>query len=108
MTKDEALTMCLEYIETDKHERKYVRHSIKAALEQAEPPPEWEAINNIIAEYGLQAIDFVADWKAAQRKPLTDDEIDALANNIRTADPVTWWRQLARDVENAHNIKEKP
>ena len=37
MTKDEALTMCLEYIETDKHERKYVRHAIKAALEQAEP-----------------------------------------------------------------------
>jgi hypothetical protein len=29
-----------------------------------QPPPEWEAIKNIIAEYGLQAIDFVADWKA--------------------------------------------
>jgi hypothetical protein len=45
---------------------------------------------------------------AAQRKPLTDEEIDALANNIRTADPVTWWRQLARDVEKAHGIKEQP
>ena len=33
MTKDEALLMCLEYIETDAHERKYVRHAIKAALE---------------------------------------------------------------------------
>ena len=145
MTKDEALTMCLEYIETDKHERKYVRHAIKAALEQAEPPPEWEAINNIIAEYGLQAIDFVADWKAAQpvqepvgyvywskghaegaidvqtlkpgtplytappqRKPLTEQEIDALANNNGTVDLVTWWRQLARAIEAAHNIKEKP
>jgi hypothetical protein len=32
MTKDEALQMCLEYIETDAHERKYVRHAIKAAL----------------------------------------------------------------------------
>jgi len=31
---------------------------------QPEPPPEWEAINNILNEYGLQAIDFVADWKA--------------------------------------------
>ena len=38
--------------------------AIKEAL--AQPPPECEAINNIIAEYGLQAIDFVADWKAAQ------------------------------------------
>ena len=36
MTKDEALQMCLEYIETDAHERKYVRHAIKAALEQPE------------------------------------------------------------------------
>jgi hypothetical protein len=43
--------------------------ALKAALEQAEPPPEWEAINNIIAEYGLQAIDFVADWKAALEQP---------------------------------------
>tara|TARA_R110000868_G_scaffold270941_1_gene530408 strand:- start:270 stop:638 length:369 start_codon:yes stop_codon:yes gene_type:complete len=43
-----------------------------------------------------------------QRKPLDEWVIDRLANNIRTADPVTWWRQLARDVENAHNIKEKP
>ena len=31
-TKDEALQMCLEYIETDAHERKYVRHAIKQAL----------------------------------------------------------------------------
>jgi hypothetical protein len=30
--KDEALQMCLEYIETDAHERKYVRHAIKQAL----------------------------------------------------------------------------
>jgi hypothetical protein len=40
MTKDEALKMCLEYIETDAHERKYVRHAIKKALAQPEPPPE--------------------------------------------------------------------
>jgi len=38
MTKTEALQMCLEYIETDKHERRYVRHAIKAAL--AEPPAQ--------------------------------------------------------------------
>jgi hypothetical protein len=37
MTKDEALKMCLEYIETDAHERKYVRHAIKKALAQPEP-----------------------------------------------------------------------
>ena len=39
MTKDEALQMCLEYIETDAHERKYVRHAIKAALAQPAQEP---------------------------------------------------------------------
>ena len=43
--------------------------ALKAALEQqAEPPPEWPLIKNILDEYGLQAIDFVAEWKAAQRR----------------------------------------
>ena len=37
-------------------------------LKQAEPPPEWPLIKNIIAEYGLDAISFVADWKAAQQQ----------------------------------------
>ena len=43
MTKDEALQMCLEYIETDAHERKYVRHAIKAALEAKDEPYALEA-----------------------------------------------------------------
>jgi len=43
---------------------------------QPEPPLEWEWINNILHEYGLQAIDFVSDWRAAQRpwQGLTDEE----------------------------------
>ena len=43
MTKDEALQMCLEYIETDAHERKYVRHAIKAALEAKDEP--WSPVS---------------------------------------------------------------
>ena len=52
--------------------------AIRARGEQAEPPPEWGAINNIIAEYGLQAIDFVADWKAAQpvQEPVAYDKTE--------------------------------
>ena len=43
--------------------------ALKAALEQqAETPPEWPLIKNILAEYGLDAISFVADWKAAQQQ----------------------------------------
>lgn len=37
MTKErKALQMCLEYIETNAHERKYVRHAIKEALAEPE------------------------------------------------------------------------
>jgi len=43
MTKDEALQMCLEYIETAAHERKYVRHAIKQAL-AAQPAPVQEPV----------------------------------------------------------------
>ena len=73
---------------------------------QPEPPPEWEAINNIIAEYGLQAIDFVSDRKAAQRKPLTDEELDALA--IDEDGLPNSHLEFARAIEAAHNIKEQP
>ena len=41
MTKDEALQMCLEYIETNAHERRHVRWAIKEALAQ----PEQESTN---------------------------------------------------------------
>ena len=36
--------------------------------------------------------------------PLTDEQIDQVANSILTADPVHWWRQLARAIEAAHGI----
>ena len=36
--------------------------------QQAEPPSEWPLIKNILDEYGLQAISFVAEWKAAQQQ----------------------------------------
>ena len=37
-------------------------------IEQAETPPEWLLVKNILDEYGLDAIAFVAEWKAAQRR----------------------------------------
>ena len=43
----------------------------------AEPPAEWPLIKNILAEYGLDAIAFVAQWKAAQRpwQELTEQDM---------------------------------
>jgi hypothetical protein len=53
MTKDEALKLALEYIETNAHERRHVRWAIKAALAQPEQEPEyWNVIDpsgNIVA-----------------------------------------------------------
>jgi hypothetical protein len=47
MNKDQVLQMCLEYIETDAHERKYVRHAIKQAL--AEPTVQEPVAWGIVA-----------------------------------------------------------
>ena len=52
MTKDEALQMCLEYIETNAHERKYVRHAIKEALAQPEQEPVAK-YSDVISDGGL-------------------------------------------------------
>ena len=45
--------------------------ALREALAQPEqePPPWWPAVENILTEYGLQAIDFVADFKAALAQP---------------------------------------
>lgn len=83
--------------------------------QQAEPPPEWESIKNILDEYGLQAICFVAEWKAAQRQPLTDKQILA-DETLRYyfgqnggAGPVSkQGRKVVDAIEAAHNIKEQP
>ena len=37
----------------------------------AQPPSEWVLVKNILDEYGLDAIAFVAEWKAAQPKQET-------------------------------------
>ena len=73
--------------------------ALRTALEKSEPPPEWETINNIISEYGLQAICFVAEWKAAQRPwvGLTPEEVLDLfdVNNVYGSK----WIEFARTVE---------
>ena len=56
--------------------------------QQAEPPPpEWPLIKNILAEYGLDAISFVAEWKAAQRpwQGLTEADWEWVADKKETS-----------------------
>ena len=72
-------------------------------LRQAEPPPEWPLVKNILDEYGLDAISFVAEWKAAQRpwQGLTVEERNACLVSAdpceALADPEA--KQLMEDIE---------
>ena len=51
MTKDEALKLALEYIETNAHERRHVRWAIKEALTQPEQKPvAWEQFHEHLVE----------------------------------------------------------
>ena len=43
-----------------------------------QPPSEWAGIKAILDEYGLQAIDFVADFKAAMAQPAQEPVREAL------------------------------
>jgi len=66
MTKDETLGAIIAGAKANgSWDKKYPDDDKKAQPVQ-EPPSEWAGIKAILDEYGLQAIDFVADWKAAQ------------------------------------------
>ena len=49
----------------------YQAKKAMAADKLQEPPSEWEGIKAILDEYGLQAIDFVADFKEALKEKNT-------------------------------------
>ena len=73
--------------------------------QQAETPPEWPLVKNILDEYGLDAIAFVAEFKAAQRPwvGLTPEEVLDLfdVNNVYGSK----WVEFARTVEAALRSK---
>ena len=71
--------------------------------QQAEPPPEWPLVKNILDEYGLDAISFVAEWQAAQRpwQGLTPEEVKHLYPYGRSI----WGKETFEAIEKA--LKEK-
>ena len=83
MTKDEALQMCLEYIETDAHERKYVRHAIKDALKAKDEPYAFEAFMYSNDRVKIDPVTGNVSIGTPQRKwvGLTNDELTDLFYN---------------------------
>ena len=100
-----------EPVQEQKYEKRIAPYSTTLSMllnttppqQQAEPPPEWPLIKNILDEYGLDAIAFVAAWKAAQRpwQSLTPDEVKHLYPYGRSV----WGRETFEAIEKA--LKEK-
>jgi len=70
----------------------YQAKKAMAADKLQEPPSEWAGIKAILDEYGLQAIDFVADFKAALAQPAQEPQkmiqmVDAAMVEMRNITP---------------------
>ena len=109
MTKDEALQMCLEYIETDAHERRYVRWAINEALAQpAQEPVAWMSVCDV----GFKRSEFgdtptVPLYTTPPQRPwvsLTDDaEIFAISNTMPYADRFEFARAIEAKLKEKNN-----
>ena len=105
----EALQMCLEYIETNAHERKHVRHAIQAALARPVQEPVACARCKDLEE---QAYDLLGQLKAANLKwsvahpwvGLTAEEIEGCLHHVDD-EAVLGLPDFARAVEQL--LKEK-
>ena len=90
-----ALEQQAEPVQEQKYEKRIAPYSTTLSMllntappqQQAEPPPEWPLVKNILDEYGLDAISFVAEFKAAQRpwQGLTDEDWGWVANRKGTS-----------------------
>jgi len=83
------------------------KHEREACAKVFDTPPaapsEWPLIKNILAEYGLDAIAFVAEWKAAQRpwQGLTEEDWAKVAADMPdTFDQGVAWAQARLKERN--------
>jgi hypothetical protein len=70
-----------------------------AAQPAQEPPSEWAGIKAVLDEYGLQAIDFVADFKAALAQPAREPVAwvcEGCASDEKHA--IDYWQEDADDI----------
>lgn len=74
---------------------KIIEDHIPDAKKMVEPPPWWPAVENILNEYGLQAIDFVADFKAA------------LAQQSNEQVEPAFWYSAQEDEFMTHKIRKE-
>ena len=78
MTKEEALKMCLEYIETNAHERRHVRWAIKDALAQPEE-------RNFCQRCGKRTADLTTIHTCTPPQTIADEHIAKVTSDIDLA-----------------------
>lgn len=110
MTKDGALEMCLEYIETNALERRFVRWAIKEALAHDDE-------DAIIIQYHEATIKILEKRieeltaQPEQRQPLTDEQIRAASLQAGMQEHYMGFHsgfiRFTRAIEAAHNIGAK-
>jgi len=82
----------------------------KALAQRTEPPDWFPAVENILKEYGLQAMDFVADFKEAMKDAeqsqrtwvgLTDEDWKEIEDMPDTFDQGVAWAQAKLKEKNS-------
>ena len=93
----QAAQQALDFLMTRRMGAESVITALRTALEQqAEPPPEWPLVKNILDEYGLDAISFVAKWQAAQQQA---EPVATVTSETGSPDvTMSWWHEPALPV----------
>ena len=93
--------------EVDIRSRLYQRiHELETQLARGEQEPVKMVAYNCTCGRTMK-FESVHGVVAPQRKPLTDEEISEYAERMEASDPTdSFWREFARAIEAAHNIKE--
>lgn len=72
--------------------------AIREALEQPAQPPEWwPAVENILNEYGLQAIDFVSDFKAAMAEQTAQQQEPVSVTRMQRGQEILNWNRSQKE-----------
>jgi hypothetical protein len=82
----EALQMCLEYIETNAHERKHVRHAIQAALAQPAQEPAQEPVARVL-QIIKELRPAIKPMEGMGKGKTTDEWFDILVKEIERIQP---------------------